>query len=329
MALPNDLLRVAKDDPDYVRRARAEAEFWEKPHPWGLEASEEIYREGPVDRHINERFTGDPDVRWHETIARHGKFRRGLVLGTSALRVEADILGGSPSLHLTFVDISPGALERRQRMLGQRFGGRVAATETADLNFIDLPPATYDLIVSSSTLHHVTNLEYLAWQINRALTPEGRFFLQDYVGEPRFAASEPKRRLFEAVYHRDLARQPDRRPGLIWCDASDLSPFCGVRSDEILAVLRSHLIEVELHTASTLTIPLLRSRPADGAHERRPPWWLALLRALRRRLPMRVAPVHELWLGRQFLEELFLVGDTASDAGLLLPGTAFAVYRKR
>ena len=44
---------------------------------------------------------------------------------------------------------------------------------------------------------------------------------------------------------------------------------------------------------------------------------------------MRVAPVHELWLGRQFLEELFLVGDTASDAGLLLPGTAFAVYRKR
>jgi len=44
---------------------------------------------------------------------------------------------------------------------------------------------------------------------------------------------------------------------------------------------------------------------------------------------LRLAPVHELWLGRQFLEELFLVGDAASDAGLLPPGTAFVVYRKR
>jgi len=93
--------------------------------------------------------------------------------------------------------------------------------------------------------------------------------------------------------------------------------------------LREHLIEVELHTASTLTSALRRSRPADGANERRLPWWLALLRALRSRLPIRVAPVHELWLGPQFIEELFLVGDAASDAGLLLPGTAFAVYRKR
>ena len=107
MGLPNDLLRVAKDDPDYVRQARAEAEFWERPHPLGLETSEEVYREGPVDHHINERFTGDMNLRWHETIPRHGKFRRGLVLGTSALRVEADILEGNPSLHLTFVDQHP------------------------------------------------------------------------------------------------------------------------------------------------------------------------------------------------------------------------------
>jgi len=36
---------------------------------------------------------------------------------------------------------------------------------------------------------------------------------------------------------------------------------------------------------------------------------------------MKVAPVHQLRLGPQFLEEPCLVGDAASDAGLLLPGT--------
>ena len=36
------------------------------------------------------------------------------------------------------------------------------------------------MIVSSSTIHHVTNLEYLACQINRALTPGGHFFLTDH-----------------------------------------------------------------------------------------------------------------------------------------------------
>mgnify|MGYP001416484494 CR=1 FL=1 len=35
-----------------------------------------------------------------------------------------------------------------------------------------------------------------------------------------------------------------RPPGVLWRDASDLSPFCGVRSDEVLPVLASHLVEV-------------------------------------------------------------------------------------
>jgi hypothetical protein len=33
-------------------------------------------------------------------------------------------------------------------------------------------------------------------------------------------------------------------------------------------------------------------------------------------------------LDSRFLEELFVVGDAASDAGLIRPGVAFGVYRK-
>jgi SAM-dependent methyltransferase len=256
------LLRVTLDDPEYRRQAAAEAEFWQAVHPLGLEATESQFVEGPVDRYVNARFTGDPDTDWTSTIARRGPFRRGLMLGISSPRRETQVLATNPGLHLTLLDISGGAVERRAERLGERFGDRIA-TATADLNFLELPVEHYDVIVSSSTIHHVTNLEHLGFQINRALTPDGYFFLEDYVGEPRFMFSEAKRRLYEMLYDRDVARQRGRKPGLIWLDTSDLSPFCGVRSDEILDVFRRYLDEVEVRTAATLTTPMSRSRPAD------------------------------------------------------------------
>jgi SAM-dependent methyltransferase len=319
------LLRVTEDDPEYRRLAEAEAEFWRRPHPFGVESLETITREGPVDRYMNARLTGDPGVRWQETIARHGTFRRGLMLGTTALGIEADILRTNPALHLTFVDLSEGPLRRRVELLGQRFPGRVD-TRVADLNFLALPPESYDLVVSSSTLHHVTNLEHLAHQIDRTLTPEGVFFLQDYVGEARCTPSPAKKRVFELVYERDIARQRGRQSGLVWKDPSDLSPFCGVRSHEILEAMRAHLREEEVRTAGSLLVALLRTEPVDleasVARWARWRFWLA-------RLQMRFARRPPDMLGEAFRTELCTVGDVASDAGLLAPGVAFARYRKR
>ena len=325
-----DLLRVTAEDPDYQRLAAAEAEFWSGPVPYALEQIEERFSEGPVDRYTNERFTGDRRVAWQHTIARRGPFRRGLVLGLSALRVEGDILASNPGLHVTFMDLSAASLDRRADILGRRFPGRVA-TCRADLNFVELEPHGYDVIVSSASLHHVTNLEHLAREINQALTPQGFFFLQDYVGEPRFQFDAVKRKVFELVHDREVARTPGRRPGCYFMDTSDLSPFCGVRSDELLTVMRSTLDEVEVRTAAALTVALMRSKPADGAVP--PPPGLtrrvtdaAVRRALALcgRLPAIRVPV-----SKRLLDELMIVGDVLTEAGLILPGNGFAVYRKR
>jgi SAM-dependent methyltransferase len=253
-----------------------------------------------------------------------------LILGLSSLRVEAEILASNPSMHVTFMDISPGSLARRAEMLGARFPGRVA-TVCADLNFAELERNAYDCIASSSSLHHVTNLEHLAWQIDGSLTTGGWFFLNDYVGEPRFQFAPAKRQVFTLLHDREAMRTPGRQLGCCWMDASDLSPFCGVRSDELLPVFRTHLQEVEVRTASTLTAALLRARPADGATL--PPrtglrrlWDVAVRAAygaVGKKPPVRV-PVPT-----RFLQELMLVGDVAADSGLLLPGTAYATYRKR
>lgn len=319
------LLRVTADDPEYLRQAAAEAAFWEQVHPLGLEAGEDLYVEGPVEQYVNERFTGDRSTDWVSTIPRWGTFTHGLLLGASSPKRERRVLETNPQVRMTLVDISPGAVERRVGALAARFGGRISPA-TGDLNFLELPPERYDLIVSSSTIHHVTNLEHLAFQINRALTPDGFFFLEDYVGEPRFGFSPTKRRLFEMIYERDVARHPEKKPGLSWLDTSDLSPFCGVRSDEILSVFRTYLREIEVRTTATLTVPLARMRSLDLAEVMRTlPRWRRYWALLKRGLGIRPGTM----IDPQYLAELRLVGDMLTDAGILQPGIAFAVYRKR
>jgi SAM-dependent methyltransferase len=333
---PRSLLRVHEDDADYRRQAAAEAEFWHRMHPQGLEAVQSNLDEGPVDRRFNLRFAGSEGVRWWETIARHGGFRRGAVLGTSSLVVEGRILETNPQLHLTFFDISEGALARRESTLGSRFPGRVA-TRVADLNFVELPASEFDVIVSSSAFHHVTNLEYLAWQINQALAAAGYFFLEDYVGEPRFQFSDDKKRIYRELFNRDRARQGRPPVELHWSDTGDLSPFCGVRSDEVLGVLRRYLEESELKTIGGLVTPIVRSRAAEeNPHS---PWagdaWVAagsrwrFLLGVARHLVLRRPPSPQTMLGEDFLQEIFLVGDVLTAAGILAPSNAFASYRKK
>ncbi len=319
------LLRVTADDPDYRRQAADEAAYWHNVHPLSMEAIEGQFADKVINRYVNERFTGNARTDWTSTISSWGTFRRGAILGVSSPKREMRVLETNPQLHVTLIDLSPGPLERRAAALGRRFPGRTA-TMVADLNFLELEEQRYDLIVSSSTIHHVTNLEYLAFQINRALTPDGLFFMEDYVGEPRYHFSDAKKRLFEEVYNRDLARQRGRTPGLIWRDPNDLSPFCAVRSDDILDAFRAALQEVQVRTAATLTLAFSLTCPADfHALLARMPGWKIRLGLLRKRLGMQ----REVRIDPRFLRELRLVGDAAGDAGLVRPGLAFAVYRKR
>jgi SAM-dependent methyltransferase len=320
------LQRVAPDDPEYMMMAAKEAEFWEKPHPYGMESLEEKAVDGPPDFYTNERFTGHKHLHWEETIRRWGPFRRGLVLGTSALVPEARILSTNPLLQLTFVDISEGAVKRRARELGPRFPGRVS-TLIADLNFAEFEAGAYDAVISSSSLHHVTNLEFCAWQVNRALTPGGYFFLHDYVGEKRFEFSEYKKRLYETIHGRQSARI-GRTPGVAWHDSSDLSPFCGVRSDEMLAILATCLDPVDVRVASAIAVCTLRSH---SEHRDPPRSILPRIVAKIRRRAQRVsfAPRLRQPVDRTFLNELTLIGDILTEAGVVLPAAAFGVYRKR
>jgi SAM-dependent methyltransferase len=329
-ALPHPRLHVAPDNPAYRQQAAAEAEFWARPQPGSIEAGEtRDWAPTQTERYHNERLTGDPSVPWPAVLGRYGRFGRGLVLGTSSLRDEADLLAANPDLHVTFVDISAGALARREEHLGARFPGRVR-TRVADLNFVAFERAHYDVIVSAASMHHVTNLEHLAGEIDAALTSKGYFFLYDYAGENRFQFSLTKKGIFEAIFARDVARRPGRACRVEWLEPGDLSPFCGVRSEDVLAVLRARLVEVSVRVAGTLIVPLLRVRVVEeGA-----PITFSRLQRLTHRLRLRFPgicgrPARQIPYDPRFFDELTLVGELLAEAGVLLPGNVLAVYRKR
>lgn len=327
-----DLLRVRPDDDEYLARARAEAAYWASSNAPSLSDAAAGPGGALGQRHYNWRFTGDEDLQWFETIARYGDFRRALALGAGGIKQKARILETNPGLHLTVLDISAGKLASREEELAAQFPGRVA-TGVADFNFLDLSADSYDLVVSSGAIHHVTNLEHLAHQVNRALTPDGYFFLEDYVGESMRLFSPEKKLVFELLYNRDLVRQGRQPSALEWSNGDDRSSsFCGVRSADILSVFRTYLHEVDVRTAGGLWYPLLFATDVRPPPPQSLRWRIVAIPGLRkisRWIGRRQTKTSEWFFNPLYIQQLLDVSDRLTDAGELLPANAFVVYRKK
>lgn len=315
---PPDIFYM-QDDGEYRRLLRAEEEFWDSHVETPLTRSPLPI----VQAYLNERMTGDPDRRWFEVISDFGEFRRGCMLGAGPGHVEEHLLSKHPELRLTIMDISSGALERLQERLDKTYPGR-AETLQSDLNFVTLPDGEYDLVAANSSLHHIVNLEHLAFQVNQALTPEGYFFMEDTVSESYFQFSEEKKHLFQAMM--DATKDGfGQRTNIVWPDRDNwtFSPFESVRSGEILEILASYLREERVKGAAalmSLTIFVRQDPPAAGAANK--------LRRFARRL-LEGRPKMDVVRGNAKGELLFAVDSMICDSGVMLPGMAFGVYRKR
>lgn len=324
---PEDVFHVRRNE-DYLRDLRAEAEHWDS-------NSETLLSRTPraaVAAYLNGRMTGHAGRQWFETTVDYGDFRWGCVLGAGPGRVESHLLSQHERLHLTVYDISGGSLARLRERMDQEFPGRFE-TRQEDLNFVTLPAEAYDLVIANSCLHHLVNLEHVAFQINRCLTPDGFFFMQDAVAESRFQFSEEKKRLFEA--YADATRTDRDQPMPIrWPDLEHwvYSPFESVRSGEILEILGRYLREERVRTANALlglTLfgpPQLPAALPTNAGLLRP---RRLVRAVASLLagvrPARREAAREMATG----DLLFELDSIVCDTGYLKPGLAFAIYRKR
>ncbi len=330
MTTSTDVFHIERGE-SYDRMLREEAAFWDRPHLFTLDV------EWPVsDAYHNERFSGDEKIGWHETICRYGTFNRGLVLGAGWQKHEQRILETNPSLSLTFYDVSGESLDRRDRELGVMFPGRVQ-TRQEDLNFVELPEDTHDVIISSGCMHHLLNLEHVAYQINRSLKDGGYFFLHDYVGETRYQFVEGKKRLFAAAFERAQAHHRYLRNWkIVWpnedlSNRDDVSPFEGVRPEETLEIFRRYMTEVSIKGAGALFGLFVILQPIGQPGSPPPPTWRGRARKTAARLLARLDGSSD--DARRLLEtlgpELLPLDRAICDTGLFRPWNAFAVYQKK
>ncbi len=292
-------------------------------------------RDAPLQAYTNERLTGHRSRIWPDVVATYQRFERALFFGCSALSYERAILRAQPGLAATFMDISPASLARREDQLGPEFPGRIT-TVVADLNFEQLPDRTYDLIVSSGTLHHLLNIEHVAYQLNRALTPDGVLFVQDYVGECKLRFRPEKRSLYQLFLERAIAAADIPASTYVdWPETSDapFSPFEAIRSEDTLDVLARELVEVRVRTVGALTMLLVFTKIGDEDAARYEPFgeyaWRRHPYGWRRRLRAALGRDRRPAMSQRFVRELCLLDALMTDSRLLLPGNAFAVYRKR
>ena len=320
---PRDIYHVERNEA-YLRQLQEEAEYWD-----GF--TESLLGDNPrpkVQRYYNERLTGDPERQWFKVTDDYGAFRRGCILGAGPGIIEAHLLRQHEALNLTIYDVSGESLGRLQNKLKSEFPGRTE-TRQEDLNFVSLPANTYDLLVSNSCVHHLLNLEHLAYQVNQSLTPNGYFFLWDTVGESYFQFSEEKKQLFQA-FRTATAEDAGQSSRIQWPDLDDwnYSPFESVRSGDILNVFGTYLREIQVRTCSALLELQLATQPTAriGVYRFRGMGRLVgALRALRSRL-RRKANFTRSWARGDLLH---MMDRILSETGYLQPGLALAIYQKR
>jgi len=234
---PSSIIREFRERPESYRQAsEKEGEVWGETFS---NAQKKILFD--EDRQAADRLRPTRGLGLRAVLReRNLTFESGLSLACGAGRAEREFLRQGICKRFQGIDISDRAIEEARRLAADL----PLTYEVADLNHVTLAENSYDLVTTSSCLHHVLELEHLAEQIWRSLRPGGYLWIHDYVGETQFQYSD--RRL--AVVNRLLAALPERyrRQRLRGGQVMDtfnrpvpgklVSPFEAIRSAEIMPV---------------------------------------------------------------------------------------------
>lgn len=168
-------------------------------------------------------------------------FRRGLSLGCGAGRLERALVQDGICECMHGVDVSANAAAEARAIAARE--NLPLTYEVADLNFVQLPPKSFDLAVAQTSLHHVLFLEQVAEQTWHALKEGGYLWIHDFIGEtqgqydPRrlalineLLAILPEKFRFNIIQERLVIQIKTPEPGQLG------SPFEKIRCEEIVGV---------------------------------------------------------------------------------------------
>jgi SAM-dependent methyltransferase len=150
---------------------------------------------------INRRVSGDPGawplIAFQRYIGR--RFRRGLSLGSGLGNLERAVRQMDLCEEVEGVDSSEAALEAA-RSKAREEGLTGITYRRGDLNTLALPVARYDVVFFHASLHHVRSVEKLLARVERAMTPDGILFLEEWVGPSRTEWDENRLARMRALY---------------------------------------------------------------------------------------------------------------------------------
>jgi len=171
------------------------------------------------------------------------RFEHGLTLGCGTGRCERDLLSKDVAASFHGIDISESAVDKAREVATEH--NLPLTYEVADLNFVQLPEKTFDLVVAQTCLHHILFLEHVAAQIWHSLKGTSYLWIHDFIGETQFQY-DPKR---VSIANKILSVLPEKlkknritgraveeikrpEPGRL------CSPFESIRSSEIVTVFQ-------------------------------------------------------------------------------------------
>jgi SAM-dependent methyltransferase len=203
--------------------------------------------------HYRERGLIDGSAWEPWVVSRLGRpARRSLELGCGSAGRSMRLHEQGVSLSVDGFDISGDRVaeaERRRAACGAPGRFRVE-----DVNALTLPPDTYDLIFSAHSFHHFTALEHVMDQVRGALTPDGLFVLEEFVGPTQFQWTDVQIALVAAL----TSLVPERLRLLRWgtvkthegrptpAEVVAVSPFESIRSGEIVPLFERYFQVVEM-----------------------------------------------------------------------------------
>ena len=109
--------------------------------------------------------------------------RHGLDVGCGAGNYTLKLLERLPNLGVTLIDLSQPMLARARERVGQATRGSVTTIQ-GDIRQIELPAATYDIVLAAAVLHHLrTDAQWrdVFAAFHRALAPGGSLWIFDLV----------------------------------------------------------------------------------------------------------------------------------------------------
>ena len=177
---------------------------------------------------------------------------RSLDLGCGAGQKSLAVYQNGSTAETHGIDISEDRIAEAERM---RIANNIPGEfRVADVNTASLPPETFDLIFSSHSLHHFVALEHVMSQVHDALTPDGLFILEEFVGPTQFQWTDRQIDLVKML----MSMIPEELRMLRWGavkpyegrpevkDVVAASPFESIRSSEIVPIFRRFFRVVEL-----------------------------------------------------------------------------------